>query len=544
MQLTPCQAKALHLLNSRNNVFLTGAAGTGKSFLLQQFLRGKDWNTHPILASTGTAAMIVGGRTFHSFFGLGIMEGGRDATVARGMRNKRLHRRIQEAQCVIVDEVSMLSGETLSTAEHIARCVRENEQPWGGLRIVAVGDFAQLPPVQDAGKPKDWGFQHPIWHASQFSPAYLSTPVRSQDKTLLSVLNSIRDGQVTDSVVEFLQNRTMQPHTTFTGTRLFPHRATADRYNDEKLGTLQGRVCVYPTYYEGSSVHVEHLKRQCPISEALHVKVGALVMFRKNATSYPYEYVNGTLGTIVALSDDVITVRSQDGTSIDVVRATFSFIDGNGIEKASAYNFPLTLAWATTIHKAQGASIDSLLVNLTRLWESGHAYVALSRARSESGLFVEQWDARSIIADPAVQDFYHAIRSEWERIATTLPDSSPTLSTEARSKPKKKEKKMKNHRKTLPLVQQKKSLEEIATILAWKEDTIVRHIEKLLLEREPLDIEYLRPPEEQFDRIAAAFYEHGMEALKPIYDACEGDYTYTDVRLVKLFVEKDEGARF
>ena len=545
MKLTPCQAKALHLLEGTSNVFLTGAAGTGKSFLLQQFLRGKDWNTHPILASTGTAAMLVGGRTFHSFFGLGILEGGKDATVARVLRNGRLLGRLQAATCIIIDEISMLSGETLATAEHIARMLRDTTKPWGGLRIIAVGDFAQLPPVQSNGGPIDWAFAHTVWKDSAFVPAYLETPIRTTEPRLLAALNTIREGRVDNSVVDFLQSRTSCNQDLSDGTRLFPHRASADRYNDQKLDTLPGEPAVFSTQYEGSSAHKEQIKRQCPIPETLQLKIGALVMFRKNDVSYPYLYVNGTLATVINISRDMLTLRLMNGKTLDVGRATFSLIDGNGNEKATAYNFPLTLAWATTIHKAQGASIDTLFVQLTRLWESGHAYVALSRARTEEGLFIEQWDDRSIFIDPLVQSFYETIRQQWEKVATTLPDTMPKISDAKRAKPKAKNgKKIPNYKQTLPLVEKKLPLRQIATELAWKEDTIIGHIEKLLVEKVPLDIEYLKPDEQQFEQIAGAFYRHGMDALKPIHDALEGAYTYGDIKLVKLFLEKEEGARF
>lgn len=546
VKLTRCQSKALHLLEGGTNVFLTGAAGTGKSFLLQQFLRGKDWDTHPVLASTGSAAMLINGRTFHSFFGLGIMEGGKDATVTRVLRNGRIHSRLRKAQCVIIDEVSMLSGEMLATAEEIARNVREDSRLWGGLRIIAVGDFAQLPPIQASGQAVDWGFLHPIWQQSQFAPAYLETAVRTNDSTLLSVLNDIREGNISQSVRDFLHSRTVQPETIFEGTRLFPHRASADRYNLQKLDTLDGRMHTFPTRYEGSGSYVDQLKRQCPIPEELRIKIGALVMLRKNDTGYPYQYVNGTLGTVTHIAQDYLTLHLLNGKNIDIHPDTFSLIDGSGAEKAFAHNFPITLAWATTIHKAQGSSIDSLMISLTRLWESGHAYVALSRARSEEGLYIEQWDEKSIFIDPLVQDFYHTVRSEWKHITATLPDTQPDISSAGRSKPEKKKTRAKggNHKKTLPLLEKKISLEQISGILDWKEDTIIGHIEKLLLEKVPIDIEHLRPPDEEFEQIAGAFYLHGMDALKPIYDACDGQYSYTDVKLVKLFLEKEEGARF
>src|SRR3989344_2635043 len=186
---TSCQAKGLHVLERHGNVFLTGAAGTGKSFLLQHYLAGKPTESFPIVASTGVAAVLVGGRTFHSFFGLGILEGGPDATVLRALRSRKLIDRLNCACCVIIDEVSMLSGTMLKVAETIARRARGSGDPWGGLRIIAVGDFAQLPPVTPDNKDKDWAFLHHVWQESDFQPALLSTVMRTQDIEFLTILN-------------------------------------------------------------------------------------------------------------------------------------------------------------------------------------------------------------------------------------------------------------------------------------------------------------------------------------------------------------------
>src|SRR3989338_6674787 len=172
--LTSCQTKGLDVLERQGNVFLTGAAGTVKSFLLQRYLAGRPSGSFPIVASTGAAAVLIGGRTFHSFFGLGILEGGYDATVARALRSGKLINRLNRACCVIIDEVSMLSGTTLKVAETVARRARGSNAPWGGLRIIAVGDFAQLPPVTPDNKGKDWAFLHHVWQESDFQPALLS----------------------------------------------------------------------------------------------------------------------------------------------------------------------------------------------------------------------------------------------------------------------------------------------------------------------------------------------------------------------------------
>ncbi|MCF7844637.1 MAG: AAA family ATPase [Kiritimatiellales bacterium] len=527
----------MHLLGGEDNLFLTGAAGTGKSFLLRQFLRSKPKRAYPVLASTGTAALLVDGRTFHSFFGLGILEGGKDATVARVLHKGRSIKRIREAECIVIDEVSMLSGETLAAAEEISRHAREDNSPWGGLRIVVVGDFAQLPPVQSNDyQQRDWAFCHPVWEASNFQSIYLQTPVRTTESDLLSVLNNVRSGIVSEEVHMFLDRRSYPGDDHFDGTRLFPRRNAADAYNHSRLETIANKLHEFPTEYAGNSYGIEQLKKQSPIPEVLSIKVGALVMLRKNDMSFPYKYVNGSLGTITGITDDQINIHLLKGNSITLEPQTFSLLDGNGKERASAVNFPISLAWATTIHKAQGASIDRLLVNISNLWESGHAYVALSRATSEEGLFIENWEPQSIFIDPLVQEFYKYVQEEWQRISVAIPDTAPEILPMNITK-QKKSKKIPNYKQTESYLKQKLSLEDIAKILGWKETTILGHIEKLLLEEaEDPDIHYLRPPADIFDAISNAFNEHGTEYLKPVYDELNGEHSYDQLRLVRLFL--------
>lgn len=546
MQFTPCQSKALHLLQGNENIFLTGAAGTGKSFLLQQYLNGKCRKEYPVLASTGVAAVLVEGRTFHSFFGLGILEGGKSATVTRALRSGPLHRRIQRAKCVIVDEVSMLSGETIATAEEIARCIRGNSEPWGGLRIIIVGDFAQLPPVQPNREGKDWAFCHPVWEQSRFHSAFLQVSVRTKEPKLLNILRCVREGMVTDEVRTFFEERMVPSDPTFDGTRLFPHRSSADNYNIQRLRVLPGISKTFDTCYEGRSQYVAQLKKQCPIPEALHLKIGALVMFRKNDTSFPYTYVNGSLGIVKVMGDDCLSVRLLNGENVDVYSEEFSLLDGNGSVRARAQNFPITLAWASTIHKAQGASIDRLMVSMSGLWESGHAYVALSRARSEQGLFIEAWDEKSIFVDSVVQEFYESVQSEWECTSAKLPDKA-TMYPRSLSKylqhsrsDRKRKSTIPNYLQTEALLKERHSIKNIAEKLGWKNGTIISHIERLVTEGLASDIAYLHPSPQSFMEIKKLFNIHGTEKLKPVYDELKGKYSYDELRLGRAFILQEQ----
>src|SRR3989338_6247168 len=259
--LTICQTKGLDVLERQGNVFLTGAAGTGKSFLLQRYLAGKSSDSFPIVASTGAAAVLVGGRTFHSFFGLGIMEGGLEATVARALRSGKLINRLNRASCVIIDEVSMLSGMMLQAAETIACRIRGSAEPWGGLRIIAVGDFAQLPPVTPGQQTKDWAFLHPTWKGSDFQPALLSTVMRTQDVEFLRILNFVREGIVNEEVQDFLRQRISTSGDEEEGTRLYPHRAQADAYNLRRLEAMSSPLRSFKTVYEGHERYIDSAKK-------------------------------------------------------------------------------------------------------------------------------------------------------------------------------------------------------------------------------------------------------------------------------------------
>jgi hypothetical protein len=407
--LTKCQEQAWEKLQGNRNVFLTGAAGTGKSFLLRKYLEGRPSAQYPVVASTGVSAILVGGRTFHSFFGLGIMEAGPEQAVRWACENKRVLARMRRALGVVIDEVSMLPGEALRAAEQVARFARNIDAPWGGLQIVAVGDFAQLPPVTAGGGAKDWAFQSDVWRDTEFSPALLRTVVRTKEPEFLRVLNFVREGIVNDDVAHFLDARIMPPSLAFEGTRLFAHRKTAETFNMQKLDELPGEAQRFETLYAGRERSIEQLRKNCPVPEVLHLKRNALVMIRKNDVSGQMRYVNGSLGRLTHIDPECLSISLFSGEDIEIEPTSFAIIDGNGSEMASAWNFPVNLAWASTIHKSQGATLDAIFVDLSRLWEPGQAYVALSRVRSAAGLAIERWNARSIIAEPVVQEFYRGM---------------------------------------------------------------------------------------------------------------------------------------
>jgi hypothetical protein len=537
--LTSCQQSAFDVLAREGNVFLTGAAGTGKSYLLEQYLHRKPSDAFPVVASTGAAAVIIGGRTFHSFFGLGIMEGGIDATIARAMRSRRLTDRLQRACCVIIDEVSMLSGTTLMVAEAIARRARNSGLPWGGLRIIAVGDFAQLPPVTPGMQAKDWAFLHPVWRESAFQPALLSTVMRTQDSDFLDILNFVRAGIVNREVRNFLDSRMAQPSQHMEGTRLYPHRVKADAYNIQRLHAIEGPMRSFETLYEGDARSIESAKRSLPIGDRLMLKNGALVMLRKNDVSEDRLYVNGSLGHVQSSTEDTLYIKLLSGEEIEVVKQKFSCLNGDGQEVAAAWNFPVSLAWATTIHKAQGASLDCMIVDLAALWEPGQAYVALSRVRSTAGLFIERWQESSIRAEPVVTAFYDGMAQEMKSY-TPRPLYIPQLTEqqpaeEERVQLKRGPGRVKQRRaeQIREMVGKQASLEEITAACGVKADRVLLYIEDFLKEGIPLSLGYLVEDVPEASEIRQAFEEYGTLKLGPAYHALQERIPYGTLRLIR-----------
>ncbi len=406
--LTVEQQIALELLESGENIFVTGGAGSGKSFLLRHFMRNLDPKIMPILASTGAAAVLLGGRTFHSFFGLGIMEGGPQATFDRGINLPHLMKRLAQVEGFILDEVSMIPSSALETAEKLARASRQNSLPWGGMRVIMVGDFAQLPPVTRT-REREWAFRSSVWSESGFRNVWLQQNQRVHEADFLSVLADVREGQVSERVRDYLESRVREHDQDDKTLRLFPRRDQSEIFNQRELAELHNPEIHIDSIYLGLERQVEMLKKTAPVPPRLTLKEGCRVMFIQNDPQK--RWVNGTRGTVVEVTADKITVEKESFRHVTVEKSQFSMLDAEGKVVASVINFPLILAYATTIHKSQGATLDELWVNLSNLWEPGHAYVALSRLSSARGLKLLGWNEKSFLIDPHVVRFYNELQS-------------------------------------------------------------------------------------------------------------------------------------
>jgi ATP-dependent DNA helicase PIF1 len=383
------QSEAFEVLKTGYNVFLTGAAGCGKTFLLNQYIGYlKEHGIDPgVTASTGIASTHINGRTIHSWCGMGIEQNMTSAQIKKLTDKEQLWERIRYAKVLIIDEISMLNASRLDLVDRICREFRENSLPFGGIQTILCGDFFQLPPVTRTSADDGRFVVHSrIWQSMGIKVCYIEEQYRQEDKTFLKVLNDIRANN-TDAVTrKILTGRLNKPvGFKIKPTKLHTHNSNVDAYNQFELGRLKGKETIYQMHTEGVPHLVETLKESCLAPERLALKKGTVVMFVKN--NFDRGYVNGTLGKVKGFDkdSDYPLVETVHGVEIIAYPEKWTIEDGNKI-LASISQVPLRLAWAITVHKSQGMSLDCAEIDLSKTFEYGMGYVALSRVRFLSGI--------------------------------------------------------------------------------------------------------------------------------------------------------------
>ena len=322
------QNTALNILKSGKNVFITGSAGTGKTYLLNQYTQYlKERRVYPtIVAPTGIAASHLGGQTIHSFFSLGIRESIDEGYVEFLMDKKYLKTRFSKLKLLIIDEVSMVSPELFSSMDLILRGFKGTDAPFGGVQVVISGDFFQLPPVSKERKEKRFAWQAPAWKALELQTCYLQEKFRQDDERLIQILDDIRVGSISESSEKLLAERHEKELTShFTPTRLYTHNVDVDRINLGELEKLPGASKLFVYESKGSQKNIEKIFKSSLVLEELALKKGAVVIFIKNNTEEGY--VNGTTGTVESFSpiDNMPIVRTTEGKKIklDLGRLVF-----------------------------------------------------------------------------------------------------------------------------------------------------------------------------------------------------------------------------
>lgn len=381
------QLEALDILKDGHNVFLTGSAGSGKTFLLNEFikhLKKKNVSTG-ISASTGIAATHINGRTIHSWCGMGIEESF-NHKVKTSIAKNEVKQRIKKTEVLIIDEISMLSASRLDLVDTICRLVKKDEHPFGGLQVVLSGDFFQLPPVARGSEDGRFAFESDIWKEMNLKVCYLKEQHRHQDEKFLELLNSLRSRRGLTEAKKALSARLNKKiKSEIKPTKLYTHNIDVDSHNNLELGRIKTRARIFEMKNHGSSDLLKNLKKGCLAPEVLELKVGAVVMFVKN--NFKELYVNGTVGRVIAFDDEsgYPLIETFKGDVIEAKREVWPVEDSGGIV-ASISQIPLRLAWAITVHKSQGMSLDCAEIDLSRTFEYGMGYVALSRVRSLAGL--------------------------------------------------------------------------------------------------------------------------------------------------------------
>lgn len=400
------QDQALAILKTGAHVFLTGEAGAGKTYVINQYtdyLREHEID-FAVTASTGIAATHIHGMTIHSFSGIGVQSTLDENALKHIAENRYVSKRIKKAKVLIIDEISMLDGKVLALVEQVCRKVRKLRVPFGGLQVVLVGDFFQLPPVSKQGNEgsAEFAFAADVWQQLNPTVCYLTEQHRQEDQVFLSILSAIRRNEFDETHFESMSERMItKEELPDNMTRLYSHNANVDSLNATELKRLPHKTHVYVMALRGPEALTSALIRGCLSPERLELKEGATVMFTKN--NQGAGYVNGTLGVVIGFTEEkkYPIVKTKDGMKIEVEPVEWTISEGDEVF-AKITQLPLRLAWAMTIHKSQGVSLDAAVMDLSQTFEYGQGYVALSRVRSLSGVHLLGVNARAFQVHPTV----------------------------------------------------------------------------------------------------------------------------------------------
>ena len=397
------QEKALQLLKSGKNIFLTGSAGTGKTYVLNQFIQHLN-NAKigvAITASTGIAATHIKGSTIHSWAGIGVKQLLSAKDLANLKKKKYLKENFEKAKVLIIDEISMLHKEQLNTIHQVLSYCKDSPLAFGGLQIIVCGDFFQLPPIGQYGElSRDkFAFMSDAWQFAEFKICYLTEQFRQSKNALNSILAEIRNGSVSQESINLLQKASKtQFNEGIEPTKLYTHNEDVDFINNTHLADLPGKSRFFKAKTKGERKLVDALKKSVLTQDDMAFRIGAKVMFIKNNPDK--EYINGTLGEIIDYSDiGHPVVKTLQGKKIKATPEKWSIDDENGKSLASYTQVPLRLAWAITVHKSQGMTLDAAELDLSRTFESGQGYVALSRLRDIKNLRLLGFNSRSLQVD-------------------------------------------------------------------------------------------------------------------------------------------------
>ncbi|MFH1968281.1 MAG: AAA family ATPase [bacterium] len=554
------QEEAFDILKLGYNVFLTGPAGSGKTFLLQKYIRYLKQNGKNVgvTASTGIAATHMNGVTIHSWSGLGIKDEISKEDIRKILKKGFVKKRFKNTGVIIIDEISMLSAKQFDSLNFICRAFKENNLPFGGMQVVCSGDFFQLPPIvptssrildsEAIGKrngdiPK-FAYESNVWSNMDIKICYLEEQYRQKEEDkLLELLNHIRNSRVEEAKNILSVKNFGDALLNIEPAKLYTHNVDVDAINSTELDKISEKENVYFMKISGNKHVSEALKRGCLAPEKLVLKKGAKVMFVKN--NFEEGYVNGTMGFVSDFdSDGLPLVKILKGSFIKMDFANWK-VEEDGQIKAEISQIPLRLAWAITVHKSQGMNLDSAEIDLSKSFVEGMGYVALSRLRSLSGLKLSGINEMSFMVNKTISEVDKELKIKSENFVSELraidsAEKSGRQNDFLHSLPgsgKIKEAKISNYEITRLLVIQKIPLKKMAEQRNLCQDTILRHLEKIAVSCGTSDLEYLRPENGRFDKIRIAFADTGEFKLSPVKEILGDDFSYEEIKLARLFLK-------
>jgi len=567
------QNTALKILKTGKNLFLTGSAGTGKTYILNEYiLYLKSRKIYPtIVAPTGIAASHLGGQTIHSYFSLGIRDEIDNNFIQNLLDKKYLQTRFSKLKVLIIDETSMVSPFVFSAMDTILQAFKKNTKPFGGIQVILSGDFFQLPPISRSKDGKRFAWQSPAWKALDLQTCYLEKKFRQNDDILISILDEIRSGQISSKTHEALNSRINYPlDIAFKPTKLYTHNLDVDKINNDELDKLETQAHDFIYTSQGAKSNIEKIFKSSMVQEKMILKKDAVVMFIKNNPEKGY--INGTTGIVIDFSKDenLPIVKLSNGYTVKVPLEDWSMENDKGTITAKVSQLPLKLAWAITIHKSQGITLDSAQIDLSKTFEVGQGYVALSPIKNIEGLKLIGFNDTALMVDPLILSIDDRIKQASQKAHNALSSlSDEELSRLSKqyikklggltntveidqekkglqSKPRISRDLADIHLKTQDLIQESNTLEELSEKRDLGIDTIIKHLGIIKEVDQELSIKkYLSDPDisevitKAIEIIKTTnnkddFNEQGVIKLKSIFEALEKKVSYNDIKLVLL----------
>ena len=430
--------KVLSLLLNGENVFLTGYAGTGKSYILNK-LKEKLKKKLTITSTTGIAAVNVKGQTLHSWAGVGLCKNPVYKAIDKIRTRPSVMKQIKNCKILAIDEISMLNIETFEYVDEVFKVIRDSVEPFGGIQVLFIGDFYQLPPVEVTAKQSDYSlfeedfverhycFESHLWEDFKLKNVVLKQNYRQSEKDFIKALSDMRTNSLNREDIALLQTRETNLDTFETNMlHIFSTNFEADRYNMAKFnmidepvkvftaedGVYRGTKPIYSGFTDNENYILEIFGKNCRAEKEIPLKIGAKVMLLVNM-DFNKGLINGSCGEIQSFNGNTITIKFDNGEVADIPKHKFEYYYHDKLT-AERTQFPLKLAYGITIHKSQGMTLDKLVVDCSRIFERGQAYVAMSRVKTLEGLYLRNFTPDKVMVDEKVANFYENLEEVGE----------------------------------------------------------------------------------------------------------------------------------